>query len=57
MLNSDIFCIQRVDGCMYITQSLSHADLILVVNLYVSKRISIDYLSDLVKTRLKEFNN
>ena len=57
MLNSDIFCIQRVDGCMYITQSLSQADLILVVNLYVSKSISIDYLSDLVKTRLKEFNN
>ena len=46
MLNSDIFCIQRVDGCMYITQSLSQAGLILVINLYVSKtNISMDHLS------------
>ena len=58
MLNSDIFCIQRVDGCMYITQSLSQAGLILVINLYVSKpNISMDHLSNLVKTRLKEFDN
>lgn len=58
MLNSDIFCIQRVDGYMYIIQSLSQAGLILVINLYVTKtNISMDHLSNFGKTRLKDFNN